>query len=40
MGFHESNGLRYYQFDIFKGHPLFHAVITRQADLVRDLMPA
>ncbi len=30
MGFLESNGLRYYQFDIFKGHPLFHAVITRQ----------
>ena len=30
MSFHEKNGLRYYQFDIFKGQPLFHAVLTRQ----------
>ena len=30
MGFHQRNGLRYYQFDIFQGYPLFHAVITRQ----------
>lgn len=30
MGFYENTGLRYYQFDIFKGYPLFHAVITRQ----------
>lgn len=30
MAFHEKNGLRYYQFDIFQGYPLFHAVLTRQ----------
>lgn len=30
MSFHEKNGLRYFQFDIFKGQPLFHAVLTRR----------
>jgi len=30
MGFRVDNGLRYYQFNIFKGHPVFHAVLTRQ----------
>ena len=30
MSFHEKNGLRYYQFDIFEGQPLFHAVLSRQ----------
>jgi hypothetical protein len=30
MAFYEKNGLRYYQFDIFQGYPLFHAVLTRQ----------
>jgi len=30
MGFQERNGLQYYQFDLFKGYPLFHAVLTRQ----------
>lgn len=29
MSFFEKEGLRYYQFDIFQGHPIFHAVITR-----------
>lgn len=29
MGFHEKNGLRYYQFDIFADQPVFHAVFTR-----------
>lgn len=29
MGFIEKQGLRYYQFDIFKGQPVFHAVLTR-----------
>jgi len=30
MGFHRRNNLRYFQFDLFEGHPVFHAVITRQ----------
>ena len=30
MGFHQKQGLRFYQFDIFKDQPLFHAVLTRQ----------
>lgn len=29
MGFVEKQGLRYYQFDSFQGHPIFHAVLTR-----------
>ena len=29
MGFVEKDGLRYYQFDIFKGQPMFHAILTR-----------
>lgn len=29
MGFHEKNGLRYFQFDLFKGQKLFHAILTR-----------
>jgi YfiH family protein len=29
MGFFEKKGLRYFQFDIFQSHPIFHAVITR-----------
>ncbi len=29
MGFIEMNGLRYYQFELFKGHSVFHAVLTR-----------
>lgn len=29
MGFVEKNGLRYYQFEIFKDQALFHAVLTR-----------
>lgn len=28
--FVEKEGLRYYQFDLFKGQPLFHAVLTRR----------
>ena len=30
MGFIEQNGLKYFQFEIFNGQPLFHAVLTRQ----------
>lgn len=30
MGFLQNDGLRYYQFDIFRGQPIFHAVLTRQ----------
>ncbi|MDY6874026.1 MAG: peptidoglycan editing factor PgeF [Chloroflexota bacterium] len=29
MGFIEKDGLRYYQFDLFNGQPIFHAVLTR-----------
>jgi len=29
MGFIEKQGLRFYQFDLFTGYPLFHAVLTR-----------
>jgi polyphenol oxidase len=29
MGFNSLNGLRYYQFDSFKGQPVFHAILTR-----------
>jgi polyphenol oxidase len=29
MGFVEQDGLRYYQFDLFTGHALFHAILTR-----------
>jgi hypothetical protein len=29
MGFLQNQGLRFYQFDIFRGHPIFHAVLTR-----------
>lgn len=29
MGFHQLQGLKYYQFSIFDGFPLFHAVLTR-----------
>jgi polyphenol oxidase len=29
MSFIEKEGLRYYQFDLFKNQPLFHAVLTR-----------
>ncbi|MCB2202759.1 peptidoglycan editing factor PgeF [bacterium] len=29
MAFIEKEGLRYYQFDIFKDQPIFHAVLTR-----------
>jgi len=30
MGFVEKDGLRYYQFNIFQGQSLFHAVLTRR----------
>ena len=30
MGFIEVNGLRYYQFSIFAGQDIFHAVLTRR----------
>lgn len=30
MGFYQKNGLRYFQFDIFNGEPMFHAVLTRR----------
>jgi hypothetical protein len=30
MGFVEKGGLRYYQFDLFKDQPIFHAVLTRR----------
>lgn len=30
MGFSTLEGFNYYQFDIFKGQPIFHAVLTRQ----------
>ena len=30
MGFKEKQGLRYFQFEIFKKQSLFHAVLTRQ----------
>jgi YfiH family protein len=33
MTFIEKEDLRYYQFDIFKGLPLFHAILTRQGGL-------
>ncbi len=36
MGFHQRNGLRYYQFEIFEGQPLFHAVITRQGGFSKE----
>ena len=29
MGFIQKNGLKYYQFDLFAGFPLFHAILTR-----------
>ncbi len=35
MGFVEEDGLRYYQFDIFKDQPLFHAVLTRRGGFSR-----
>jgi len=30
MGFVEKQGLRFFQFDIFNGQPLFHAILTRK----------
>ena len=30
MAFIEKNGLRYYQFEIFQGQPIFHVVLTRR----------
>ena len=30
MKLNERNGLRYYQFGLFRGYPLFHAVLTRR----------
>lgn len=36
MGFRVDNGLRYYQFNVFKGHPLFHAVLTRQGGVSKE----
>ncbi len=33
MGFHHTQGLRYYQFNIFRDLPIFHAVLTRQGGL-------
>ncbi len=30
MGFHHQEGLRYFQFDLFCGQSLFHAVLTRK----------
>jgi len=35
MGFIESNGLRYYQFDSFRGQKVFHAVLTRRGGVSR-----
>jgi len=29
MGFFQQEGLKYFQFDLFKGQPVFHAVLTR-----------
>lgn len=36
MGFQERKGLRYFQFDILKGFPLFHAVLTRQGGFSKE----
>ena len=33
MSFIETNGLRYYQFDIFKDRNVFHAVLTRRGGI-------
>lgn len=30
MSFLQQDGLRYYQFDLFRDQPIFHAVLTRQ----------
>lgn len=30
MGFVEKKGLRYYQLEIFRGHAIFHAILTRR----------
>lgn len=35
MGFIEQQGLKYYQFSIFTGFPMFHAVLTRQGGYSR-----
>jgi hypothetical protein len=35
MGFIEKGGLRYYQFDLFKDQPIFHAVLTRRGGYSR-----
>ena len=29
MGFYRQDGLQYFQFDLYKGQPFFHAVLTR-----------
>ena len=36
MKFDERNGLRYYQFDLFRGYPLFHAVLTRRGGFSKE----
>lgn len=36
MGFIDDHGLRYYQFDIFQGQPVFHAVLTRHGGFSQD----
>lgn len=33
MGFIENQGLRYYQFGLFREQPVFHAVLTRQGGI-------
>ena len=36
MPFVETNGLRYFQFDLFKNQNFFHAVLTRRGGLSAD----
>lgn len=36
MTFHEKHDLRYFQFSIFDGMPLFHAVLTRQGGFSKE----
>ena len=36
MPFVETNGLRYFQFDLFKSQDIFHAVLTRRGGLSAD----
>lgn len=35
MGFYQKDGLRYYQFNSLQGHPIFHAILTRQGGVSR-----